>query len=166
MIAGLAAQAALNAVLAVVDDGDAWVRLHDALDVNNNVSNSRVSHALDGIQPWSSIFGYLSIAVLVLLIIWTFRSTSNARAAGRTGARWSPGWTIAGWLVPFLNFFIPYQAWSDLYRNSSPVRSPATPGGSGTPRRSSSAWWFLTLGGQLVIAVATVTGTHRRPERP
>jgi hypothetical protein len=155
LVGALAVEAVVSAVLAGVDDGSAWVRMHDAIQASSSdVASRQLSHALDDIQPWSSIFGWVSLAVIVLSIVWTFRSTHNTRAAGRTGARWSPGWTIAGWLVPFLNLVVPYQAWSDLWRSSSTEaergdawrRLPASPLVIG--------WWFLRMGGQIVLSAA------------
>src|SRR5262249_22234111 len=107
-------QAVSSVALAVVDDGDAWVRVHDALKLQTgDVAQRQLSNALQDVQPWFSIYGWISTGVLVFAILWTYRSTRNARAAGRVGARWTPGWTIAGWLVPILNLLLPYQAWSD-----------------------------------------------------
>jgi Domain of unknown function (DUF4328)/Protein of unknown function (DUF2510) len=160
LVVALMVQAACSIGLAVVDDGTAWVRLHDALRNGFDQADSqRLSHALDGIQPWNSVFGWASVVVLVLAIVWTYRSTANARAAGRVGARWTPGWTIAGWLVPVLNLVVPYQAWSDLWRSSEPDSAP----GDGWRRRPASSlvigWWFFQLGGQLVLSAVIVAAT-------
>jgi hypothetical protein len=171
LIAALTVEAVASIVLAVVDTGHAWVRLHDALRVGSgDVASRQLSHSLDDIQPWTSIYGWVSVAVLVLSIVWTFRSTRNARAAGRTGARWTPGWTIAGWLVPFLNIVLPYQAWSDLWRNSQP---DAGPGDEWRARPASPlviGWWFLHLGGQIVVSaavgVAVIGDLTARDARP
>ena len=150
----LVLQAVGYVLLAVIDDGSAWVKLHDALHLDTGGSSSRqLEHALDKVQPWTSVVGWVSIGVLVLSIVWTYRSTVNARAAERTGLRWSPGWTIAGWLVPFLNFIVPYQAWSDLWRSSE----VDTARGDAWRERPASplliGWWFLMIGGQITFAV-------------
>jgi hypothetical protein len=154
LIGTLAMQAIGYVLLAAIDDGTAWVKLHHALSVDGGQASTReLEHALDKVQPWTSVVGWVSIGVLVLSIVWTYRSTVNARAAGVTGLRWSPGWTIAGWLVPFLNFVVPYQVWSDLWRSSQLDAGPD----EAWRRRPASplliAWWFLMMGGQITFAV-------------
>ena len=154
----LVLQAVLNAVLAGIDDGAAWIRLHDALSVSGNVSSTRASHALDDIQPWTSITGWVSAAVLVLLIVWAFRSAHNALAAGRTGARQSPGWVIAGWLVPLVNLVVPYQVMSDLWRSSEPDAARGDEWRTRGPSSLVMGWWMLWVVGGLAVAIGACMG--------
>jgi hypothetical protein len=89
----------------------------------------------------SQLMSLLGLATLVFLCIWTFRATKNARALGlRTAV--SPGWSVAGWIIPFANFVMPYLSVRDLF----PL------GHAG--RRQAGIWWSCEITG-VVLSIAT-----------
>src|SRR3954463_6723369 len=96
----------------VIDRGDQFERQHRALvavfDGRWRAAGRIVRHADNGPPGWGFVLSLVSLAVSVLLIVWTWRSMHNARALGRTGARLSPGWAIAGWLIPVAALVLPY----------------------------------------------------------
>src|SRR5262245_9391275 len=73
-----------------------------------------------------SLLSFVAIALVVLVILWQWRCVSNARALGRERARISPGWVIAGWLVPGANLVVPYLSLQDLWRNTDPQSAPGS----------------------------------------
>ncbi len=150
LIAALAVLGALNVVAAFVDNGKAWERIHAALQASSDgdtaLANQRFAHAFDNSgRPWLQIAGYAGLVVLVLFIIWTYRSAENALALRRVGARQSPGWTIAGWLVPILNLLMPYQTLSDLWRSSDPRAAPGDGWRALHPSVRVVGWWVASL---------------------
>jgi hypothetical protein len=62
-----------------------------------------------------------SLAIFVLLIVWMWRVAKNAELSGRDHPRFSPGWTIGGWFIPFANLVIPVLVMQDLWRASDPT---------------------------------------------
>ena len=52
--------------------------------------------------------GVLQIGTGVVVIIWQWRLVKNSELMNRPGLRWGPGWAIAGWLIPLVNFVVPY----------------------------------------------------------
>ena len=125
----------LTAVLAVqaisqlanvfaVDNADVYVRWHDAFDAlldGRNETARRIFRDNPGQSSgWTTLAGAVAIAVLVLRILWAWRSAHNARALGRTGARLAPGWAIGAWFIPIANFVLVYILFSDLWRSSDP----------------------------------------------
>jgi len=154
----LVVQAMLNIVCMFLHEADRWVAVRQVLDntsVNSSTFNTRVQHAMNtSNSAWFSFAGYAVTASLVLYIIWSWRSANNALALRRTGARQSPGWVIAGWLVPVLNFVLPYQTVSDLWRSSAPDAER----GDGWRQRHASGrvatWWVAYLVGTGGYAVA------------
>ena len=156
----LIVQTMLNVVCMFLHEGTRWVRVYDVLqstDANSSVFNTRVQDAMaTSNSQWFSLASYAVSAALVLYIIWTWRSANNALALGRTGARQSPGWVIAGWLVPFVNLVLPYQTVSDLWRSSAPDVGR----GDGWRSRHSSgrvaSWWVAYLVGSFGYAFSIV----------
>ncbi|NJP35745.1 DUF4328 domain-containing protein [Micromonospora thermarum] len=54
----------------------------------------------------------------VLVIIWTWRVRKNLEAFPGAGPAFAAGWAIAGWLVPFANFFMPYRVVANVARDT------------------------------------------------
>ena len=97
------------------------------LNGQNKLAETRFEHASDGNAfPITQVVGYVAVAFLVVVIIWQWRSQTNARALGRDGERISPGWGIAGWLIPLVNLVLPYLVFQDLWRSSDEQSEPGT----------------------------------------
>jgi hypothetical protein len=82
-----------------------------------------------------------ALAVLasgVVFLVWFHRTVANAQALGLP-ARRSPAWAIAGFLLPVVNWWFPYQSMRDAFPPGHPAR------------RHVGAWWAAWLGAQLMI---------------
>ena len=135
-----------------VDSATPWLRMHRAfdalLDDRDATARRLFEHASDGTnQTVTQVLGYVILAVTVLLIIWSWRSAHNARALGRVGARLSPGWAIAAWLIPLASLRAPVP------RRLRPLAQLRIP----TPRRGDAwrarpavplvvGWWIAYVG--------------------
>jgi Domain of unknown function (DUF4328)/Protein of unknown function (DUF2510) len=127
---------------------DALLHGHDAL------AQTRFDHASDGSGFQVSQFvGWVAVVVIVLAILWQWRSQHNAQALGREGARISPGWGVAGWLIPLANLVIPYLVFQDLWRSSDEHSEPGTGWRSLPGAPLVSAWWVAQVVGTLAPAV-------------
>jgi hypothetical protein len=150
---------AVGHVLAIpFDSGEPLVRTHDALEAALDGRQRAAERILEGVNDSGSslvqFVNLLTIAMLVLVIVWSWRSGHNARALGRTGERVSPTLGIFGWIVPIMCWVVPYLVVQDLWRSSEP----------GAPRGSEwrglqgavlvRAWWVCFAGGQILYALA------------
>jgi hypothetical protein len=117
--------------------------INDILD--NPFDGSLGSRADDSdtfVQVVVVLLGLVALAIAVLIIIWTFRAMKNNEYLGRWNGRFTPGWGIAGWLIPCANFVIPVLIFQDLWRGSDaavPRNDPSwrLAGGSGLV-----GWWW------------------------
>ena len=84
------------------------------------------------------------------LIAWTNRAYRNLPALGANDLRFTPGWAVGGWFVPFLNFVRPKQIMNDIWRGSSPEDYAGDDwrGRSVTPLLH--WWWGLWIVGGLL----------------
>jgi ABC-type Fe3+ transport system permease subunit len=108
-----------TAVFAIVAYGNRISVTNDILD--NRFDFGLVGRAQDAddlVSAARSISLLLSLVLLVLIIIWTYRAMKNNEALGRPYPRLKPGWGIAGWLIPFANLVIPVLILQDLWRGS------------------------------------------------
>jgi hypothetical protein len=86
------------------------------------------------------------LAVGIVFLVWFHRAATVARAAGLP-ARYSPGWAVGAWFIPFANWFMPYQAAVDLLPPGHPQRGLV------------GRWWGLWLGTQfagIFVALASL----------
>lgn len=60
------------------------------------------------------------LATAVLTIIWSFRARKNVDLIDAEPMRIGPGWAIAGWLVPLVNFVVPGLLLRGIARRSTP----------------------------------------------
>lgn len=78
----------------------------------------------------------------IFSLIWIHRANRNARDAGATGMRFTPGWAIGWYFIPIANLWKPYQAMTEIWRASATGSAEQTP-----PPRLFPWWWALWLVG-------------------
>ncbi|MDR3181840.1 MAG: DUF4328 domain-containing protein [Planctomycetaceae bacterium] len=88
----------------------------------------------------------------IIWYFWIYRSVKNAHAISAVPLRFGPGWAVAYWFIPILNFFRPYQALADAFRvtekpeNWKWAKFPAIVGW----------WWGLSLGIGILLGLLWV----------
>ena len=77
---------------------------------------------------WFLILGILSIfqmpvfiATIVSFLVWLNRSHKNLLALRPTYLKFSSGWAVAWWFVPFANLVKPFQVVREVWCESDPV---------------------------------------------
>jgi hypothetical protein len=90
-------------------------------------------------------------------MLWQFRAQQNLRAFGVGDLRWSPGWAVGAWLIPYANYGLPFFVMRELWRASEPragltdwklVKAPVL----------MIFWWAAWLIGYQSLAGAVVFG--------
>lgn len=76
----------------------------------------------------------VQVATAVAFCRWFYRAYANLPALGERTPRFTPGWAIGYFFIPFLNLFRPYQAAKEIWAAST--RSP---------HGLLVAWWALWL---------------------
>jgi hypothetical protein len=94
------------------------------------------------------------LVAMVMFVVWFYRARVNAEGHGWP-QRWSRGWAIAGWLVPVVNFWFPFQIMADIWRAGLPEPSRANrailPG----------IWWACLLAFFCLLSFVPVGTAHR-----
>lgn len=85
----------------------------------------------------------------IVWLTWLHGAYGNLRLVGTGEARFTPGWAVGYWFIPFINLFRPYQIMRDLSvrsaaRNEEEGTSPAT--GSNLV----GLWWLSYLTSAMV----------------
>ena len=89
--------------------------------------------------------GTVQILVYILtslfFLLWIHRAYKNLSALGATGLKYSPGWAVGGFFVPFLNLVRPFQVVTEIWKASD----PSTMAGAAWENSPSSPiiaqWW-------------------------
>lgn len=152
MFAGLALAVISFVVYAI--EGLRWVSdVNDLL--SGNVAAGSDGGAARSAVDGSLIFVYVANAVACIpFLIWFFMAYKNLDWRG-IGLRFTRGWAIGSWFVPFLNLARPKQIANDIWRwrDLAPEgfdhsRSPVTP--------MLHWWWALYLGASALWAAGIV----------
>jgi hypothetical protein len=78
----------------------------------------------------------VGLAYCITFWIWVYRATRRLRERPGTAMRFTPGWAVGWWFVPFANLYKPYQGLHDIWRASH---------GRGGADASLLAWWWWGL---------------------
>ena len=106
-------------------------------------SGSADGAASDGAAVGGQLAGMVALATTVGQMLWLHRGVAGARVLGLTGRR-SPGWAAAGWVIPVVNYWWPYQDVRSMF-----------PAGE-RPLRQLRWWWTLHVLSLPLLAVAVV----------
>src|SRR5262245_12865276 len=94
------------------------VRLRDG----DFVSSDRIEQ----VDHWVHVAAVLSLVGVAVgaacFIPWFHRAHKNVTSWHKT--RWSSGWAIGGWFVPFANLVVPYMVAKEITSYSGPEEAP------------------------------------------
>jgi hypothetical protein len=132
------------------------------------VSEEEVTRS-DGRVAAVAVVQLLTLVVTgIFWLIWQHRGQANLFAARVSGLRFTPGWAVGWWFVPFANLVKPFQTMRELWKAS---------GGEEDWRHSRTwpviGWWWaawLTAGllgriGGALVGGATTLETVRSGSR-
>jgi hypothetical protein len=93
------------------------------------------------VNGMSGLFGLLSLATFVILIVFLWRASSNTKLWQGGNPRFRVGWTIGAWFVPFANLVLPAMVVQDIWH-----RSPALDVNGHRHQEPSTfiGWWWVT----------------------
>lgn len=115
-----------------------------------SLAEARASDSLVGGVALASSGVYVLAAIAVLM--WLHRVVRNNQRLGERYLRFSPGFAVGCWFIPFANFVLPYQAVREAWGASDPGLPSST---SDSRRRARGrglvvAWWLTFIVGSLI----------------
>ncbi len=92
------------------------------------------------------LIGYAEIGLyiicLIAFLIWIHGANSQARRLGALGMKFTPGWSVGWFFVPFANLWQPYRVVREIWRASAAPQNWATQPSSPLI----GFWWALWVG--------------------
>jgi hypothetical protein len=94
------------------------MRILERYQQGEAISDAEIVKALDR-------SGFVGLVILVLFLVsgilwlvWQHRGHANLHAAGVDRLRFTPGWAVGWWFVPFANIVKPFQTVRELWKAS------------------------------------------------
>ena len=137
------AAAAFQAVAGAVLFSRVWDDFLEALDDPEQASSGTFG-SFTTLSLVSQAFSLIGLAALIFVCIWTHRVVQNARALGMATTV-SPNWSVAGWIIPFASFVMPYLSVRDVFPEGS------------AGRRQVAIWWSCEIAGIVLSFAASIT---------
>jgi hypothetical protein len=136
----------ISIALAVVAIGSGLLELQLLQDFEaGNYTASRIAAAAEANDLRQRIVGIGRIAILLITVIvfsrWIYVVHANKWNLDASGMRFTPGWAVGSFFIPFINLYQPYQAMKEVWLvSSNPLQWQQQ-------RRSAILpwWWFFWL---------------------
>ena len=97
----------------------------------------------------------VGIATIVLFLVWFHRAYKNLPALGARRLRWTAGWSIGAWFVPFLNLVRPKAIANDIWKASDPELPGETALWRERPVSPLVHWWWAVY----LLSIISITFT-------
>ena len=60
------------------------------------------------------------LATVVVFCMWVYRANKNSHGFGARGMKFSPGWAVGWYFIPFLCLWKPFQSMREMWQVSQP----------------------------------------------
>ncbi|MDP8957226.1 MAG: DUF4328 domain-containing protein [Actinomycetota bacterium] len=116
------------------------------------------AEALEASEVRSGVVTFLMLASFlaagIVWLLWQYRAQSNLSALGAADLRYSPGWAVGWWFIPFANIVMPYLTMRELWKASDPDAGAIEwKTARGTPMLP--VWWGTWLGMQIAAQIGS-----------
>jgi len=115
-----------------------WSDLNDAFDAVNGVLT----------LVWIGLF--------VVTIVWMNKAHKATQRLWSGPRKWSSGWTVGGWFIPFANFFIPKKVLNEIERISKAPRMGGMVDYRWHQESTSAIGWLWWIGTSVGIVFRTI----------
>jgi len=135
-------------VLGIAEMISQIVRSQRYSDLTVSIDDSvldRATSAENAVSLFSLFGAFVSIAIFVLLIIYTFRLIKKIRRAG-SSVRMSNGMAIGSWFIPFANAILCYLFYLDIANADKNNRSRGI--------AFLNLWWWPYIVGTTLVSIA------------
>ncbi|MBB5037400.1 DUF4328 domain-containing protein [Prosthecobacter dejongeii] len=96
---------------------------------------------------------YLGVFLItgITFLKWIYRANANCHGFGAQGMKFTPGWSVGWYFVPFMNLVRPYQAMREIWQVSSNPKRWQTQEGSGVLPLWWTLWILSSITGQITF---------------
>jgi hypothetical protein len=151
---GLVAAASVGALLVLPLRISQLNTLHQYM--NGQATLADVNDATSRASSIGVVAALVSLAAIVVWLVWQHHAQSNLPGLGAMGMRYSPGWAVGWWFIPVAWWVMPFRTIRELWLASGPEAGAAD---WGTHRLTPliPLWWtfWILRWGLAIISGAT-----------
>ncbi|MEV6241455.1 DUF4328 domain-containing protein [Lentzea sp. NPDC051838] len=113
---------------------------------------SSANEASGVLVDWAALF--VQVVAGVAFVVWMSQARLNSDViTSKHQHRYANMWVFVGWIIPFLNLFIPFVVMQDIWRGSD--RSQPMVGLKQRPQSGLvTAWWLCYLASNALVLIA------------
>lgn len=112
----------------------------------------RLADAEEVAEAVLAVFSLAALVTGILAVIWWYQAYRVVEASGTTGRKWSSGWAVGGWFIPFANLIIPKLVLNEVERVLTATEEGATEWRHRRISATTNWWWALFVIGAVVFA--------------
>ena len=114
----------------------------------------------DAVTAVQGVVTVISLALLVVLIVWSFKAHRAADALEAGGRAFGRGWLVGGWFIPVGSLFVPKLAMNEIERVARAERVGGRVVGDswrfGKVHPLGTLWWASLVGGFMLSRIGNV----------
>ncbi len=124
---------------------------------NGTVSGSSAQASEDRAAGLETTLLFVILFAGLAWLMWQYRAQSNLQALGTQGLRFTPGWAVGWWLIPFANLAMPPQTMSELWKGSD-AKAGAVDWKAVKLKPLLPLWWAAWLARLALSSVGAAVG--------
>ena len=102
-----------------------------------------LNDAFDGVN---AILTMVWLAMFIVSIVWMHKAHTATKRLWSGQRKWSSGWTIGGWFIPFANLIIPKRVINEIERIATSPRTNGLVDYQWQQRQTSAFGWLWWIG--------------------
>lgn len=117
----------------------------------------------DGYSTLAGFAVLCGIVLFILVIIWSNGAHKTTQQLWFGDRKWSSGWTVGAWFIPFANAILPKLVLNEIERIALEPRAAGQVGATWRSRSLvavGNLWWFGLVAGLVVTQIGTSVGTE------
>ncbi|MFM8562970.1 MAG: DUF4328 domain-containing protein [Acidimicrobiia bacterium] len=128
--------------------------LNEFLDTFDDSALEDFMNRADAYDTIDSVFAISMLATFVLLIIFSFRSYKAGQSLWNGNRKWSRGFSVGGWFIPFANAYIPASLLieTDKISRGSRANGHVDESWRNLSRNNQFVVWFVLYAVGIVLA--------------
>jgi hypothetical protein len=132
-------------------------------------SVSSTENAVDAARSTYTILRIAEGVTAIAFLFWFYRAYRNLIRTGIRDVRFSTGWAVGGWFIPFFNFVRPKQVANDIWKGSASAATVGITRWREVPLSALLNWWWgvwilgwvlVALGPNIRTDLYTTYSTH------
>ena len=110
----------------------------------------------DGFDGVNAILTMVWLAMFIVSIVWMHKAHTATKRLWSGQRKWSSGWTIGGWFIPFANLIIPKRVINEIERIATSPRTHGVVDYRWQQHQTSGIGWLWWIGLAIALVMRSI----------